>query len=224
MDYIYSRHYAASANDKLLVIGCGGHSKVVSQIAVCLGFAMISYVDTYNNISQFNGFPVSNEIPRAYDGLYFVAIGNNKAREDVTAIFQRHNPESRPISLIDPTASVASDAIIGNGAVVMPLSAINSSAVIGDGVIINTMASVDHDCVLQSFSSVAPGVNMGGNVVVGLRTAICIGAAIRNRITIGSDVVVGAGAVVISDIDDNSLSFGSPCRHIRYRHPEESYM
>ena len=224
MEHIYSRYYSASENDKLLVIGCGGHSKVVSQIAACLGFVMISYVDTYNNISQFNGFPVSNEFPRAYDGLYFVAIGNNKAREDVTAIFQRYNPESKPISLIDPSASVASDAIIGKGAVVMPLSAINSSASIGDGVIINTMASVDHDCVLQSFSSLAPGVNMGGNVVVGLRSAICIGAAVRNRIAIGSDVVVGAGSVVITDIADNSLSFGSPCRRIRYRHPEEAYL
>lgn len=35
------------------------------------------------------------------------------------------------------------------------------------------------------------------------------------NVTIGSNVVIGAGSVVVKDIPDNSVAVGNPCRVIR---------
>ena len=52
-------------------------------------------------------------------------------------------------------------------------------------------------------------VTIGDNVWIGGNTVICPG------VHIGSNVVIGAGSVVTSDIPDWSLAMGNPCRVIR---------
>ena len=71
---------------------------------------------------------------------------------------------------------------------------------IGNGVIINTSSSVDHDCYLKDFCSLAPGVNIGGNVVIGKRTFLSIGAKVMHGIKIGNDNVVGGSSFVNKNI------------------------
>ena len=106
----------------------------------------------------------------------------------------------------------------------MPLSVISCFATIEEGVIINTRSSADHDVVMRRFSSLAPGVSLGGYVEVGERSAISIGSSLIHDIKIGNDVVVGAGSTVLSEVTDNSVTYGTPARHIRYRKPSDSYL
>ena len=42
------------------------------------------------------------------------------------------------LSLIDPSAIIAKDVLIGDGSVIMPNASINSGAQIGEGAIVNT--------------------------------------------------------------------------------------
>ena len=95
---------------------------------------------------------------------------------------------------------------------------------IADGVIINTKASVDHDNYLMRFSSLAPGVCTGGNVSIGQRSAISIGATIKHGIKIGHDVVVGANSLVINDIISNQVAYGTPAKLIRQRSRGDKYL
>ncbi len=55
----------------------------------------------------------------------------------------------------------------------------------------------------------AKPVNVGNNVWVGANVTICGG------VTIGDDVVIGAGSVVTRDIPNNTLAAGVPCKVIR---------
>lgn len=52
-------------------------------------------------------------------------------------------------------------------------------------------------------------VHIGNDVWIGSNTVILPG------VTIGNNVVIGAGSVVTHDIPDNSVAFGSPCRVVR---------
>ncbi len=46
---------------------------------------------------------------------------------------------------------------------------------------------------------------------------VCIGAAVQvmPEVTIGNNVVIGAGSVVVKDIPDNSIAVGNPCKVIK---------
>jgi acetyltransferase-like isoleucine patch superfamily enzyme len=49
-------------------------------------------------------------------------------------------------------------------------------------------------------------------VRIGARTWIGIGASVKHGIHIGSDVMVGAGAAVVRDIDAGVTAVGVPAR------------
>lgn len=95
---------------------------------------------------------------------------------------------------------------------------VNIGATIGLGGIINIESSVDHDCVLGNGVHICPGARLAGDVHVGDRSWIDIGAAVRQGIQIGSDVVVGAGAAVVNDVPDELTVVGVPARPLAVRH------
>ena len=211
-------------NKRLLIIGCGGHAKVVTDIAYDLGFKKIIYQDSDLEKKQFMGKNVFHQDFINFDDYFFVALGDNFLREKVTNEFQNSNPDAVAATLIHPTSYISKNCFIGKGSVVMPLCVINSSSEIGKGVIINTRSCIDHDNCLQDFSSVAPGVVTGGNVRIGYRSAISIGSVIKHGIIIGSDSIVGASSFVNKDICNKKTVYGSPANIIRNRDVGEKYL
>lgn len=209
---------------KLLIIGCGGHSKVITDIAEAIGFQDIHYQDPGIDSDTFLDRQVYKSIKENYKDYFVVAIGDNFIREKVSSQFLLNNKGAENINLIHPSSIFSPRCSIGEGCIVMPLSAINSSSEIGNGVIINTNSSVDHDNQLMNFSSIAPGVSIGGNVSIGERTAICIGASIKHNLKIGKDVVVGASSLVHESIGDNEVVYGVPAKFIRRREVGEKYL
>ena len=142
----------------------------------------------------------------------------------ITKEFKEKNPNSIATSLIHPSSVISEDSKIGEGAAIMPLCVINNSSEIGKGVIVNTKSSLDHDNLLKDFSSVAPGVTTGGSVIIGSRTAISIGATIKQNIKIGSDSVIGASSYVNKNIPDEKIVYGCPAKIIRDRAIGEKYL
>ena len=208
----------------LLIIGCGGHSKVITDIAREIGFKNIFYNDPKIKEDLFLGKPVVKKDIKNYSDYFFVAIGDNFIREKVTFNFQKANPNSIPAILVHPSSIISENCSIGAGSSVMPLCVINSHSKIGKGVIVNTRSSLDHDNCLMDFSSVAPAVTTGGNVCIGFRSAISIGAIIKNDIEIGSDSLIGASSYVNINISSNYVAFGTPAKIIRKRKVGEKYL
>jgi len=63
----------------------------------------------------------------------------------------------------------------------------------------------------------------GGNVSVGERTMIGIREGILNRVTVGSDCVVGAHCLVNSDLGNNIVAWGTPVETVRTRLKADPY-
>jgi len=209
---------AEEATRSLLVIGGGGHAKVVIDLVLrgkewkiagilddapaAAGKSVLGCT-VLGGTERLRGF--------AQDGTGFVvAIGSNAARERLQKAASAAGLV--PVALVHPAATVAESARIGAGAVVMAGAVINADAVIGDGAIVNTGALVDHDCEIGDYCHIAPGVSLCGTVRVGPRTLIGVGASVLPGVSIGSDCVIGAGAAVLGPVASGARVVGVPAR------------
>ena len=71
---------------------------------------------------------------------------------------------------------------------------------------------VNHDGGAGALRTRHPGLNVYAPIHVGDRVFVGTRTIILPGVTIGSDVVVGAGSIVTRDIPDGSVAAGSPCR------------
>ncbi|MDG3042443.1 acetyltransferase [Roseicyclus marinus] len=192
----------------LRIIGAGGHGRVLADIAEGMGYREISFLDAgYPKLHESGAWPVTGR-PEAQDEAdVALGIGDNATR---LSFFETLT--QTPVTLIHPSAVVSPHAEIGAGSVICAGAVVAPFAKLGQGCIINTCASVDHDCVLSDGVHISPGARLGGGVFVGARTWIGIGAVVREYKSIGSDVMVGAGAAVTRNVGDGARIGGVPAK------------
>lgn len=201
----------------LLVVGAGGHGKVVADTAIEMGaWDSVAFLDDkYPEIKTVGSFRVLGKIADAYNLIkdysdISIGVGVNKLRLELISEFSESS--FRIPNIIHPTAFVCKNVDISRGTVIFANSSINTSSKIGLGCIINTGAIVDHDCTIGDGVHISPGVNIAGNVNIGDKSWVGIGSSIINNINIGRDVIIGAGSVVISDIPDGKKAYGVPAK------------
>ena len=114
--------------------------------------------------------------------------------------------------LMHPTAWVSPSAQFGPASVVFAQVAVQAQVSIGTGAILNTGCSVDHEAQLAEGVHICPGARLAGEVTVGARSWIGICASVIQQVSIGSDVIVGAGAAVVRDLPDGVTAVGVPAR------------
>lgn len=201
----------------LLILGAGGHGKVVADAALETGDwdEIVFLDDAWPEKNIIGCWPVAGNMQelccwrdRCKDAV--VAIGNNQLRMRLQARLVTGG--FNVVSVIHPAATVSRYATLGVGSVVFAGAVINVDATIGDGAIINTSATIDHDCILGVGVHVSPGAHLGGGTKVGDYSWIGIGASVKHLTSIGSNTIVGAGAVVLGDIPDGVTAIGMPAR------------
>ena len=106
------------------------------------------------------------------------------------------------------------EAQLGSGCVVSGWSSIGPNATIGDntlvlGALVSHNCEVGESCVLNSRSVLSCHVRMGNQAFVD------IGAMVRERVSVGSRVIVGMGAAVFLDVADGLYMVGNPARAMR---------
>lgn len=137
----------------LLIIGAGGHGRVVKEVAEALGYDKIAFLDD-NSVEAIGKIADSKSFVQDYQAA-FIGIGNNKFRNE---LLQRLEQEGFVIpALLHPTAYISKTAVIGKGTVVEPKAIVNANSRVGLGCIISVGAIVDHDVVLEECVHVNAG-------------------------------------------------------------------
>lgn len=196
--------------NKLLIIGAGGHGRVIYDIALSLNkYDEIKFLDdgkdgdlVLGKVSEFEKFISSYE--------FIVGIGDGATREKLLKLLESKG--ASVASLVHKSAVVGSNVSIGKGTVVMAGCVINNSAKIGDGVIVNTCASIDHDAEVGDYTHVSIGARIAGTVKVGKRSFVGPGAIVCKNLKVTDETIIGAGAVVLKDIIEKGLYIGAPAK------------
>nr|WP_051527119.1 acetyltransferase [[Eubacterium] cellulosolvens] len=207
------------SRNRLIIIGAGGHGKVVADIAKRKGYEDIVFLDNDTSVKECFGYPVigPDTRDRELEGDLFVAVGNPFIR---MKLMERNKERSFP-TLIHPDAVIADDTEIGGGTVVMAGTVVNPGTKIGMGCIVNTSASVDHDCIVGDYSHISVGAHLCGTVKIGNRVWVGAGATVSNNVNICPDITIGAGAVVIHNIEEKGIYIGVPAKRSNKSHMTE---
>jgi sugar O-acyltransferase (sialic acid O-acetyltransferase NeuD family) len=125
-------------------------------------------------------------------------------------------------TIIHPNVEMSEYVKIGTGTVVLAGSIISTNIDIGKHVQINLDCTIGHDAIIGDFSTIAPGVHISGWVQLGKRVRIGTGAVVidgspEERISIGDDAIIGAGACVTKSIHSGLTVVGVPAKPINQR-------
>ena len=204
----------------LYIIGNGLHSNVIIDTAelMNLGYRELKLID-YNDIQDF-----LHDADRSKQIDIALAIGTNFKRHEIFAYLAQNLSKVNFPNFIHPRSSVSKSVQIGYGNYIGANTYIGPNAKIGNFAIINSGSIVEHDSEMLDFSSIAPGCELGGNVRIGLRSAVGIGSTILQKINVADDSIIGAKSLVNKDCPNNSVMYGIPAQIIRNRVHDEQYL
>lgn len=198
----------------LIIIGGGGHAKVIADIATLNGYKILGFLDDNPAITKLLDFDKLGKIedaPLFADKAQFIiAIGNNAVRKEIA---EKYNLNFA--TLVHPTAIIGSQVEIGEGSVVMPSVVINSSSKIGEHCIINSASVIEHDNIIGDFTHISPNATLCGTVKIGDGCHIGANATVINNISICDNTIIGAGTVVIRNIEKSGTYIGIPAKVIK---------
>lgn len=193
----------------IVLIGAGGHAKVILQILMNLKYNILGFID--EKVDHFiNLQKVSDDFLFSSPNLghqlgkqkfetnhhlnkeAVIAFGaiNVEGLKRRTCVFQAYrNKQITFPAIVDVTAIVAETVRFDEGVTVSPGVIINANVSLSQAVIINTGVIVEHDVSIGEGSHIAPG-------------AIVLGGA-----RVGMNCMVGAGAVILpyTAVPDNTL-------------------
>ena len=169
----------------LAVLGAGGHGQDVRAVAEAAGHGCYLLDDRFKPSHRCAALP---------EGAPYVVGVNDPATRRRLAV------GDTPVTLVHPTATVDHTAHIGPGSVIAAGVHIGPDCVIGEHVHIGPGSTLTRTNV-GAFTTISPGVDIAGDVSIGFGVLIGVGARIANLRTVHDNAVVGAGAVVVRDVD-----------------------
>lgn len=203
----------------VIIIGAGGHAKVIADIVKSSGDNLVGFLDDNMDI-QGNvifedkivlGTTKEEDIEKYKDNYFIIGIGSNRVRKLISEKY----PNLKWYTAIHPNAIIGTDVFVGDGTVIMAGVVINTGTSIGKHCIINTCSSLDHDNILEDYVHISPGSHLAGTVKISEGTWICAGVTVINNITIAKNNIIGAGATVIKSIEEDNLTYvGVPAKKL----------
>lgn len=204
--------------EKLIIIGAGGYSKSVLDSIDYYNYRIKGFIDEFSAEEEHLGYPILwnslEQVDNSDSYFYFIAIGNNQRRK---AWFDRlRERKLRLINIVDKSAIISPEAKIGTGCFFGKMSVVNSKAIIGNNCIINTKALVEHGCIVNDHANISTNAVINGDVQIGKGTFVGTCSATIGQIKVGEWSTIGAGAVVINDVENGVTVAGVPAKVIKH--------
>lgn len=214
----------------LAIVGAGGFGREVAWLADDINqetatFDFVGFVDDGAS-STPEGYPVlattDQWISDGRTDVHLVcALGDPVTRWKVARRLSQAGFSFA--TLIHPSVKRSRHVRIGPGGMICADNILTTNIDIGAHALLNLDCTVGHDSRLADFVSMMPGVHISGDVTTDLGAYFGTGAVAINGVRIGAWSVIGAGAVVSSDIPRGMIAVGVPAKAIKpnARAPQE---
>jgi sugar O-acyltransferase (sialic acid O-acetyltransferase NeuD family) len=207
---------------RIIVIGGGGHGRVVIDALLAAGADIAGVVDPDPAVAARlpQGIPymggdgaLAGIAPASV--LLALGIGAVDVPHQRRRIFERYRKlEFRFATVIHPSVIRAADVELGEGAQVLAGAVLQIGCRLGVNALVNTRAVVEHDAVVGDHACVSPGAVLAGGVVLETSSYVGLSASVLQNIRVGAEAMVAAGAVVIADVPPGARVAGVPARQM----------
>jgi sugar O-acyltransferase (sialic acid O-acetyltransferase NeuD family) len=204
---------------KLFIIGAGGFGRELyawaSQHPDCgRAWQLAGFLDDNPEALKPFGlfasvFPLSGHKPAA-DQVHLVGLGMPALKEKLVAPLVSAGADF--LTFVHPSALIGARVTLGRGVVVCPGAILSADIDVGEFAMVNLNSTVGHDARLGPWSSVSAQCDITGHVRVADRVFLGSRASIIPGKTVGSRSIVGAGAVVVTDVPAGVTVVGNPAR------------
>ena len=211
---------------KLYIVGAGGFGREVAWLverinAVNPTWNLVGFLDDNETIhgKLEDEYPVlggCSYLAGTNEECWVVcAVGSSKVRKKI--IEKLHGYANvKFATLIDPSVIISKRVSIGEGTIICAGTIVTVDITIGSHVIINLDCTIGHDAVLQDCVTLYPSVNVSGNCTIGECVELGTGMQIIQGRSVVKDTIVGAGAVVVKDLEEKGTYVGVPAGKISY--------
>ena len=146
------------------------------------------------------------------------AIGNPEVVEKMANYVKSTDKNFTFPNIIHPTVQIDENEVeMGEGNVIFPNCLFLSEVKVGNFNFFNFNSVISHETVIGDCCIIQPGVKILGKTTVKDKAYCGVNATIIHGKTIGVNATVGAGAVILKDVDDNAVMVGNPARLLRYK-------
>ena len=210
----------------IIIIGAGGVGREVSLIIEKINklkatWNLIGFID--DNINSWNriingyqiigGMDLLETLP--LDTYVVIAIANYNVKKKIV---NKINNKFKFATIIDPKVYIHDYMTIGEGTIIYEGAIITANIQVGNHVIISPKCGIGHDSIIKEYVSLLWNVNVSGNDVIEEGVMMGSGSTIIQGKKIGKGSIIGAGAVVIDDIDSFTTAVGVPAKVVKERY------
>lgn len=211
---------------KSIIIGAGTYGEVYLAYLREAGVDVVGFIDDNPKLWNYyvQGIPVLGGIDLlekinetiGIEAVY-CPIGDNLFR--VHVLDKAQNLGYCIPNYIHPSVNIAPEVCISHkGVYILPNTTILPHVYIEDYVMISTGTNIIHHSKLKKGVFLSNGVNLGANIIAKEYAYVGMGATIMTGVKeLGSNCLIGAGAVVIKDVPDNAVMAGIPAKVVRIR-------
>ena len=200
------------ADKPRVVLGCGGHAKVLRAVLRLNRQRVLSSVDRETESRLARLKPSS--------ALLVNGVGARNDARLRREVYERHARRGWVFAtLIAPSAVVDRSVALEAGAQVLTRAVVHPGSTLGENCVVNTAAVVEHDCAVGAHAFVGPGALLCGGCRLGEGAFIGAGAVILPGIVVGPGATVGAGAVVTRNVAPGARIAGVPARPVSAPRP-----
>lgn len=217
----------------IVIVGAGGVGRETSLIIQQINelkstWNLIGFIDddvnSWGNV--INGYPVIGGMDSleklSLDTYVVVAIANYKVKK---RIVNKINNKFKFATIVHPRVLTHDYVTLGEGTIIYEGAILTTNIEVGNHVIISPKCGIGHDSIIKDYVSLLWNVNVSGNDIIEEGVMMGSGATIIQGKKIGKGSTVGAGAVVIDNIDSYSTVVGIPAKVIKvdYERREREY-
>lgn len=173
------------------------------------------FIDDINEIAEANGVKVYKfselvEERDKNDIEVVIAVGEPHVRD-----FMYHKVKDEGLglaTLIHPGVYIDETTVIGEGVVIGEGATITANVQIGANTYIQPHAVIGHDIEIGKHTVIGSNCQIGGGDRIGDRVFMGFLSGTTDHISIGSDSVISAGAIVFRELPEEVIAVGNPAR------------
>lgn len=209
----------------IYILGIGRNTVTVMDLAEDCGYTILGLLhynhdrigEKYFNHTISGCFEDILQRP-SLDGINFaLSMGNLGIRNNLYN--KIINKGGLIPKLIHPSCTISRRSSIGNGVQIMPGSIVQGDSIIGDDTVITINTVIAHSSNVGRHCLISGQVMIGAYSTIGDMTHIGQGSTVvSGKVNkVGDNCILGAGAVLLNDMPNNSIYVGNPAHLLKFK-------